>query len=336
MTKHLIITADDYGPHWFINQGILDAVDWNIITTVSVFSNRYDKGVNLETALDALIAKIGDKPIGIGCHLTLTSGKPLTAASTLKDKSGHFRDITGFHFSVDDKHLAQVDAELEAQIKRLDNYLTSKGKMLDHVSCHHGIVGLFGPYNDCLVALMKRNGWNAPVRNPFIISKDKRYQKFKKSEMKLEGLVNALKLVPENKEYVQRLLNEIKPVMMKLKGEQFRLQHIPMPTYLFDNYYKQASAARLQDIVNYFPYNGQYAYGELMVHLGAGDADQAMKLKMNGINSDYFKDRIKELNILRTFIDGNNIPDTIKLSPMRSVPVFRCVNGDGTDIVYAG
>lgn len=347
MSRHLIITADDYGPHWYINNGIIEAAKAGLITSVSVFCNNYE-GYDFKSTLDELVEAIGDKDIGIGCHLSLTSGAPLTNATELINYNGDFYYINDFKFGLSDKHFKQVRAEIEAQIRRLNDYLSGKNIPLDHVSCHHGVTGLFTPYNDLLVQILQSNNWKCTLRNPLIITNDPRFKEFKPSFMKLEGVWNALDIVTDElsqtsknlkiKEFIQ-LLTEVKSGIkieeMWRKGEAFRRNGNPVPTYLIDIYYHQPHAQILKKLIKYFPYNGSFSYGEMMVHLGSGDLKKAEKHKLSGINTDYFIFRRNELKVLRTFFEKGGFTGTdIVCVPMKKVPLFRCLDDEGGHIVY--
>ena len=261
MTRHLIITANDYGPHWYINNVILEAIKSDAITAVSVFCNEYEN-YDFNEAMDQLVDAVGTKDIGIGCHLTLTSGAPITAASSLINENGDFNFIDDFRFGLSDQHLKEVESELEAQIKRLNDYLKLRNIPLDHVSCHHGTTGLFTPYNSLLVKILERNNWKCTIRNPLIITKDPRFKEFKPSFMNFEGFLHAIRIIKDEldrtvddlkvKLLVQlfkEVCNGIEVNQMWEKAEAFRRIGNPVPTYLIDIYYRQPHAQVLKKLI---------------------------------------------------------------------------------------
>jgi len=71
--KKLIVNADDFGRSPGINRGILDAHLNGIVTSTTVMINYPDAAPGLEQAL----LKAPD--LGIGLHLNLTSGRPVSA-----------------------------------------------------------------------------------------------------------------------------------------------------------------------------------------------------------------------------------------------------------------
>lgn len=82
--KKWIINADDFGYSKGVNYGIIEAHQQGIVTSATLMANM--PGATHAAAL----AK--DKPnLGVGVHLVLTIGKPLTEdVPSLIDKNGHF------------------------------------------------------------------------------------------------------------------------------------------------------------------------------------------------------------------------------------------------------
>ena len=77
--KKLIITTDDYGVIPSINSAIIEAINKNKVNSVAAFSN-YDGSRKYKSAV-ANAKILLDKTNGnvdLGCHVTITSGKPIT------------------------------------------------------------------------------------------------------------------------------------------------------------------------------------------------------------------------------------------------------------------
>ena len=71
--KRLIVNADDFGRAPGVNQGILDAHTHGIVTSTTVMINYPDAPAGIERAQ-------ADAPdLGLGLHLNLTSGPPISA-----------------------------------------------------------------------------------------------------------------------------------------------------------------------------------------------------------------------------------------------------------------
>ena len=127
--KKLIVTADDYGVFPSVNQGIIEAIQKDKVNSVACFSN-YEKAVE---NINHLVNTVGDKA-DIGCHLTISSGKPLT----FKDheaftRDGYFRPFGELDIDKVEKVLPELKKELIAQVENLRD----SGLKVNHLSCHH-------------------------------------------------------------------------------------------------------------------------------------------------------------------------------------------------------
>ena len=72
MEKYLIVNADDFGLTPSVCEGILDAHEKGIVSSTTSFVNRKISKTTLKHA------KLF-KNLGIGIHLNITTGAPLTA-----------------------------------------------------------------------------------------------------------------------------------------------------------------------------------------------------------------------------------------------------------------
>lgn len=77
----LIITADDYGVIKYIDDGIIEGIKAGIINTVTVVVN-FNHNNYCRKSLNTLVKVLKDKDlldkVGIGLHLNITMGKPLS------------------------------------------------------------------------------------------------------------------------------------------------------------------------------------------------------------------------------------------------------------------
>lgn len=129
--KKLIVNADDFGYAAGVNRGILEAHHNGIVTSTTVMINYPHAAPGLERALQ-------DAPtLGIGLHITLTSGTPVSAPDTvasLLDADGRFHHIDHWpqHYAAfDPDHLRR---EVEAQVAR---FIALTGQPPDHLDAHH-------------------------------------------------------------------------------------------------------------------------------------------------------------------------------------------------------
>ena len=113
--RNLIVNADDYNSDEEKNQGILEAAEKGIVTSVSVIANLPFKA---ESILK-LQAVFGPR---LGIHLNLTKGAPITQrATTLVDGGGQFfkKKNAWRRALLHQYNLKEVEREFAAQIYRL-------------------------------------------------------------------------------------------------------------------------------------------------------------------------------------------------------------------------
>src|SRR5215203_3148938 len=84
--RQLVVNADDFGISRGVNRGIVEAHRLGLVTSASLMPN-------LPAAEDALTRAAICPNLGLGLHLTLTAGKPLSPpqqVQTLVDAEGQF------------------------------------------------------------------------------------------------------------------------------------------------------------------------------------------------------------------------------------------------------
>jgi predicted glycoside hydrolase/deacetylase ChbG (UPF0249 family) len=104
--------------------------------------------------------------MGLGLHLNLTAGSPLTPPEyvpALVDANGHFRHKTALTPSLSTLDMGQVERELRAQVER---FIAVKGGPPDHLDSHHHITYL----DPEIFSLMLRLAidFSVPIRFPFL------------------------------------------------------------------------------------------------------------------------------------------------------------------------
>lgn len=148
MTK-LIINADDFGYSKGVNYGIIESHLNGVVSSTTMMANMN----GLEHALK-LIPFVPD--LGIGIHLSLTMGRPVTGhASNLVDELGVFKSRE--YYKTHTADLDQLYTEWKAQIEKLLNL----GVELTHIDSHH-YVHTFGKHLKVTEQLSKE--FDLPVR----------------------------------------------------------------------------------------------------------------------------------------------------------------------------
>src|SRR5215469_14808131 len=149
MIRRLIVNADDWGLTRGVSEGILAAHRHGIVTSTTVLATA---------ALDPeLVARLRDSGLGVGLHVNLTLGTPLTRGKSLID--GHGRFVRDARHAAARAAAADVRAEVDAQVAKFTKTLRRPPTHLD--SHHH--VGLHPPVREVVLEAARALG--VPVRS---------------------------------------------------------------------------------------------------------------------------------------------------------------------------
>lgn len=156
-SKYLIVNADDYGRTAGVSKGIREAHLQGIITSTTVMMNM--PGVE-----DELERAVKETPkLGLGVHLTLTSGSPLLPPARVSSITGggnRFPGVTEFTAKVIKVDPVQAAAEWNAQIQK---YLAIMGRNPDHLDSHHHSSYLTEELFEKMLALAQK--YQCPIRS---------------------------------------------------------------------------------------------------------------------------------------------------------------------------
>lgn len=169
--KKLLITADDYGVHPVINQGIEKCIDAGVIDCVDVIVTHHQSRKYIRRLLKKYKAKFKSGELRLGLHLTLTCGSPqyrgdrkyLRAISMVRRgdviKRREFRFNSGRQFIPKfDNLLRQHKTSLEKEIyAQYDTFLKITNEVIHdlkpyHVSSHLGVYTM----NDIFYQMLKK------------------------------------------------------------------------------------------------------------------------------------------------------------------------------------
>src|SRR2546428_13953267 len=149
MTRRLIVNADDFGLTPGVSAGILAASRHGIVRSTAV---------RAPAAIDAKsVSALRDSGLGVGLHVNLTLGRPLSGARSLVDSDGRFvRDARHAAARADAK---DVEREVTAQIEKFTSLMRRRPT---HLDTHHH-VGLLTPVATVILDAARRLG--VPVRS---------------------------------------------------------------------------------------------------------------------------------------------------------------------------
>ena len=142
--RTLIVNADDFGLTRGVSAGILAAHRLGIVTSTTVLvTSDVDR---------AQLAEARDTGLGLGLHMNLTLGRPLTRGRSLVDGTGAF--IRDARRAAAGAQTREVRAEAEAQIARFEKLV---GRPPTHIDTHHH-VGLYTPVRDVVLDVARALG----------------------------------------------------------------------------------------------------------------------------------------------------------------------------------
>jgi predicted glycoside hydrolase/deacetylase ChbG (UPF0249 family) len=144
VTRRLIVNADDFGLTPGVSAGILSAHRHGIVSSTTLLAT---------SVVDAeQLAALRDSGLGVGIHLNLTLGRPLSGARSLADVDGHFvRDPNHAAARADAK---DVEREVAAQ---LEKFVSLMRREPTHLDTHHH-VGLLAPVTEVVLDAARRLG----------------------------------------------------------------------------------------------------------------------------------------------------------------------------------
>lgn len=132
MSPHrLILNADDYGRTANISRGIRQAHTHGILTSTTCM-------LNFPTAVEDIQIALTETPnLGMGVHLVLTAGQPLSAPAevpSLVQASGQFWSLKEFTARRAELKLEEVRREWRMQIEA---FRAAAGQLPTHLDSHH-------------------------------------------------------------------------------------------------------------------------------------------------------------------------------------------------------
>ena len=129
--KRLIINSDDYGRTPDISRGIREAHLHGVVTSTTCMMNIPT------TANDVVIALKETPNLGMGVHLVLTMGRPISAPEavpSIVDENGNFYKYGSLIENLPNLNMEDVKTEWRAQIEA---FVKVAGRRLTHIDSHH-------------------------------------------------------------------------------------------------------------------------------------------------------------------------------------------------------
>jgi predicted glycoside hydrolase/deacetylase ChbG (UPF0249 family) len=152
MTRRLIVNADDFGLAPGVSAGILAAHRHGIVSSTTLLST-------VAIGADSLRA-LRDSGLGVGLHVNLTLGRPLSGGRSLIDGDGRF--VRDPRHAAARANAGDVEREVAAQIDKFESLVK---RPPTHLDTHHH-VGLLAPVTEVVLAAARRLGVSVRSQNP--------------------------------------------------------------------------------------------------------------------------------------------------------------------------
>jgi len=156
--KKLIINSDDYGRTPDISRGIREAHLKGVVTSTTCM-------MNIPTTADDVKIALDETPkLGMGVHLVLTMGKPISAPEAVPSivgKNGNHHKYDAFIANIPNLNMDEVKTEWRAQIEA---FIEAAGHKPDHLDSHHHSSFFTPELFQGMLELAKE--YDCPIRNP--------------------------------------------------------------------------------------------------------------------------------------------------------------------------
>lgn len=126
--KKVIINADDFGYSAAVNAGIIKAYQDGVLTSTTLMANMSGRDGAIQLAKE-------NQGLGVGGHLVLTCGQPLTPAMSLTNEEGQFYHLEDYKKNRPLMNEEEIFHEWSSQI----DYLLENGLKLTHLDSHHHV-----------------------------------------------------------------------------------------------------------------------------------------------------------------------------------------------------
>jgi predicted glycoside hydrolase/deacetylase ChbG (UPF0249 family) len=246
MAPRLIINADDFGLTSGVNRAISELHQANSLTSATLMAT----GPAFE---DAVAIARSHPRLGVGCHIVLTDGSPVSRPDTIPTLIG--ADGKNFRPSLLDFVVAllrgnirseEIEREALAQIQKLQR----AGIQVTHIDTHKH-THLFPAVSRPLLAILERTGISS-IRNPF--------EPAFAQHLAHAGIKRRLQLT---------LLNRLRPAFVQLN--QLRAANILTTDGTVGvSATGNLASNTLSEILSALPPSGTF---ELVCHPGYNDAD---------------------------------------------------------------
>lgn len=202
--KKVIINADDFGYSSGVNQGILKAFKKGVLSSTTLMANMPGRE-------EAIQLSKNTPNLGVGGHLVLTCGKPITDAKTIIDEKGEFYRLKEYYKNRSKMKDDEIYSEWCAQI----DFLLDNDVDVSHLDSHHHLHTF--PEN-LEITKQIANKYKLSFRNAYNLE-DNMVLPYQKGIKGFEDLMNSEAIRTMDSPYIVKrdaCIDEIKKVLEKL------------------------------------------------------------------------------------------------------------------------
>lgn len=296
----ILFTADDYSILQAIDNGIISMAKKGLINSVAALTN----GNHSARQIDFLMQECPN--IELGCHLTITSGKPLLGdqVSSLTTNNGYFRNYKEYQRAID-------TSELYNELKAQTEFIEQLGHAVKHLSVHHNSLYFYPEHFDVLVNLGVEK--NIPIRSVDIrpVIKDSLYSLllnlYLTDDLSIQDRSDLLEFRSTIENYVVNSGNGIKMPAYVESSHYVTKSNLKNGTWSYKTVKKHAKNKMKKLMKLWRKVSGNHPI-EFMFHLIHNNyyslnlyKQQMRSLDYPGIDPNYFDGRLAELRSLNGF-----------------------------------
>lgn len=328
MAKELLITADDFGVHSVIDNGIKMCIDAGVIDCVDVIVAYHSSKWRIRRLISEYKSKFDSGELKLGLHLSLTCGSPLyrhnddylkiiakkkkiNKINRLIFKCNSALEIIPILDTLESKHLKSLENEMIAQY---DKFVEITGHPPQHISSHIGIFHSTAKIYSFFSKFCKDRA--IPMRCPSLLGLDKSMPIWKrdpKQEMFPQNHISKLLLVDNGHKTWHWIKEGVKPCFLASKKAG-----LSSTDFFIEHFYNQTKKESEQKkiMLNILDKIGNHSY-EMVVHpVFFKHISEYRKSKVAGITAGKFNKRKAETLTLI----NNNLKD---LMAVRGIVKYR-------------
>ncbi len=321
MPKKIIITTDDFGVVPSIDSAVRDLAKKRKINSVAALPNfegsdKYPSSFENIKALKTLAddLKSSDFELQIGCHVTITSGKPVSEkvktsalGEFLITEEGNFREYTKLGRPDTAKGRIELSALLKHELQaQVDIVREATGGEIANLSCHHNSLNAFEETYRTYMQVAQQSNLPLPMRSPRILPVGK--ENLYKTQLRIRHLRD---LEGFHRRHMKRFAKQINGLFSDaqiastdyMDGRHYGPIPVPFIKVIREDRLLRKKAQKLRKALLNFKNLRDERVLELMLHVADSGASKKYPkdLCYTGINPHYFDGRRVEHRSVSAF-----------------------------------